>query len=96
MKLGFHRMKLKEMINFSKWCIANGMVINTAKTKLMLITTHQRRTILNTNDLILFFNNENLNTVDTDKILGVINDNNLSWTSHVDYFARNFHLICVP
>ena len=32
------------LINLSKWCIANGMVINTAKTKLMLITTHQRRT----------------------------------------------------
>ena len=76
------------LINLSKWCIANGMVINTAKTKLMLITTHQRRTILNTNDLILSFNNENLNTVDKDKILGVIFDNNLSWTSHVDLLCK--------
>ena len=63
-------------------------VINTAKTKLMLITAHQRRTILNTNDLILSFNNENLNTVDKDKILGVIIDNNLSWTSHVDLLCK--------
>ena len=76
------------LLNLSKWCIANGMVINTAKTKLMLITTHQRRTILNTNDLILSFNNENLNTVDKDKILGVIIDNNLSWTSHVDLLCK--------
>ena len=41
--------------NLSKWCKANGMVINTAKTKqlllLMLITTYQRRTVLNTNNL---------------------------------------------
>ena len=54
------------------------MVINTAKTKLMLITTHQRRTVLNTNNLILSLNNEDLNTIDKDKILGVSVDNNLS------------------
>ena len=55
----------------------------------MLITTHQRRTILNTNDLILSFNNENLKTVDKDKILGIIINNNLStWTSHVDLLCK--------
>ena len=32
--------------NLSKWCKANDIVINTAKTKLMLITTNQRRTFL--------------------------------------------------
>ena len=52
------------------------LVINTTKTKLMLITTHQRRTVLNTNNLILSLNNEDLNTIDKDKILGVSVDNN--------------------
>ena len=28
--------------NLSDWCKVNGMAINTSKTKLMLITTHQR------------------------------------------------------
>ena len=76
------------LINLSKWCKANGMVINTAKTKLMLITTHQRRTVLNTNNLILSLNNEDLNTIDKDKILGVSVDNNLSWTSHIDLLCK--------
>ena len=77
--------------NLSKWCKANGMVINTAKTnvdQLMLITTHQRRTILHTNDLFLSFNNDDLNTIDKDKILGVSVDNNLSWTSHIDLLCK--------
>ena len=74
--------------NLSKWCKANGMVINTAKTKLMLITTHQRRTVLNTNNLILTLNNEDLNTIEKDKILGVSVDNNLSWTGHIDLLCK--------
>ena len=48
------------LINLSKWCKANGMVINTAKTKLVLITTHQRRTVLNTNNLVLSLNIEHI------------------------------------
>ena len=51
----------------------------------MLITTHQRRTVLNTNKLILSLNNEDLNTIDKDKILGVSVDNNLSWKKISSY-----------
>ena len=74
--------------NLSKWCKANGMIINTTKTILMLITTHQRRTVLNTSDLILSLNNEYINTIEKDKILGVSVENNLSWTSHIDLLGE--------
>lgn len=74
------------LINLSEWCKANGMVINTSKTKLMLITTPQKRAIMNTDNL--FLNLNNLNTIKNDKILGVFVDNNLSWSSHVDKICK--------
>ena len=49
--------------SLSKWCKENGMVINTGKTKLMLITTHQKRATMNTDILFLNLNNQNLNTI---------------------------------
>ena len=42
--------------NFSEWCKTNGMVINTSKTKLMLITTHLRRATLEFDRLFLTLN----------------------------------------
>ncbi|MEW8546101.1 MAG: hypothetical protein AB2693_21485, partial [Candidatus Thiodiazotropha sp.] len=71
-----------------KWCKANGMVINTSKTKLMLITTHQRRAFLDTDNLFLTLNHAKLSTQEKDKILGVIVDNNLSWSSHIDQLCK--------
>ena len=74
--------------SLSKWCKENGMVINTGKTKLMLITTHQKRAAMNTDILFLNLNNQNLNTIKNDKILGVVVDNNLSWSSHIDNICK--------
>ena len=64
-----------------------GMAINTSKTKLMLITTHQKRAVLDSDQLFLALNNETLNTINKDKILGVSIDNNLSWSSHIDQIS---------
>ena len=74
--------------SLSKWCKENGMVINTGKTKLMLITIHQKRAAMNTDILFLNLNNQNLNTIKNDKILGVVVDNNLSWSSHIDNICK--------
>ena len=74
--------------NLSEWCKLNGMAINTSKTKLMLITTHQKRAVLDSDQLFLALNNENLNTINKDKILGVSIDNNLSWSSHIDQICK--------
>ena len=42
----------------STWCKQNGMLINTAKTKVMLLTTPQKRILLNKDMLLLTLNNE--------------------------------------
>ena len=62
--------------------------INTSKTKLMLITTHQRRATLEFDSLFLTLNEAELTTISKDKILGVTVDNNLLWSSHVDQLCK--------
>ena len=64
------------------------MVINISKTKLMLITSHQRRATLEFDNLFLTLNEAELTTISKDKIFGVTVDNNLLWSSHVDQLCR--------
>ena len=53
------------------WCLENGMLINTDKTKLMLIASRQIRNSLIDSDLKITFNNIDLKTSTNEKILGV-------------------------
>ena len=53
------------------WCKHNGMLLNTEKTKLMLITTPKKRLHLQYNILHLTYNNEILKNIENDKVLGV-------------------------
>ena len=64
------------------------MLINTTKTKAMLITTHQKRTSLTNDQLSLHLNNDELNMIMNDKVLGIIIDNNLTWSQHVDKVCK--------
>ena len=70
----------------AKWCKCNGMLINTntTKTKVMLITTHQKRTCLINGQLSLHLNDDELDMITNDKVLGIVIDNNLSWSQHVE------------
>ena len=72
----------------AKWCKCNGMLINTTKTKVMLITTHQKRTSLINGQLSLHLNDDELNMITNDKVLGIIIDNNLTWSQHVDKVCK--------
>ena len=69
------------------------MLINTAKTKVMLLTTPQKRIHLNKDMLLLTLNNEKLTVVSSDKILGIHIDNNLTWTDHTNAVAKKSLLI---
>ena len=59
------------------------MVLNREKTKIMLITTKQRRIHLSIEELSLNYNDEQLNVISDDKILGVYVDNNLIFSGHI-------------
>ena len=64
------------------WCVANSMLVNPQKSECMLICTRQKRMKLGDALLNLQFNNIMLPQVSTHKILGVILDQNLSWSNH--------------
>ena len=72
----------------SNWCKNNGMVLNTLKTKVMLITTKQKRNGLNKDGIELKYNDDPLQSIANDKILGVFVDNNLSWSEHVKHISK--------
>ena len=64
------------------------MVLNTAKTKIMLITTRQKRLHISTEFMTLTYNDETLNNISDDKILGVQTDDHLLFSNHIDKIAR--------
>lgn len=70
------------------WCKNNGMVLNSAKTKVMLITTNQKRQRLDNTNLNLLYMDEALKMISNDKILGVFVDNNLQWSDHVKHISK--------
>ena len=68
------------------WCKNNGMILNSAKTKVMFVTTKQKRQRLDDDNLNLLYNNDPLQAVTNDKILVVFVDNNLTWSEHIEQF----------
>ena len=70
------------------WCKNNGMVLNSAKTKVMLVTTNQKRLRLQNTNLNLQYMDETLKMISSDKILGVFVDNNVSWSNHVMHVCK--------
>ena len=68
------------------------MVINAAKTKVLLITTPQKRSHLKDNNLSLHYKDVNLELTTGDKILGVYINENLKWDNHIKpLFGKNIH-----
>ena len=74
--------------NLHVWCKENGMILNSSKTKVMLVTSSQKRQRLERDVLDLKFNNDTLNSISNDKILGVFVDNNLAWTDHTKHLTK--------
>ena len=65
-----------------EWCKETGMLINTTKPKVVLITTPQKRGYLNNYNLQLNYNSEALSVVPCENTLGLFIDNSLTWTDH--------------
>ena len=74
--------------NLQIWCRNNGMILNSSKTKVMLVTTYQKRQRLTNDHLDLTYNKESLNMISNDKILGIFVDNNLTWSNHIKHLTK--------
>ena len=74
--------------NLFEWCKLNGMLLNTEKVEAMSITASQKRLHLHNDILLLTYNNDALNSVENEKVLGVGIDNNLTWSVHINFIAK--------
>ena len=74
--------------NLIDWTEMNHMTLHPDKTKFMLITTRQKRQNLVTNLPPLTIKSDVIEEVQDHKVLGIIIDNNLSWTPHVNALCK--------
>ena len=70
------------------WCRQNGMVINTDKMKVMLITIRQKRQNLQNSALSLRYDDMDIRMTTCNKILGVHVDENLMWNNQFQHVSR--------
>ena len=69
--------------NIVYWCRRNNMRINVMKTKVMLITTNRRASMIPNKLLQVKIKDTYIENVTSHKLLGVIVDNTLSWKQQV-------------
>ena len=77
----------EDLLNISKWLIANKLTLNMTKTGFMLIGSWQKLNTL-TASPVLSINGTPVNQVYTSKSLGVLIDANFTWGSHVEKLAK--------
>ena len=78
----------RSLVLLQQWCKENGMIINTDKTKVMFITSQQKRCYLNDASFHLKCNNIDLKLTKGDKILGANINENLIWDSHYKFIVK--------
>ena len=72
----------RELALLYEWLCANKLSLNISKTHYMVF--RPPRTILNYN-ICLKINNEEINSVEQTKFLGVILDSHFTWKAHINY-----------
>ena len=81
---------LQNSLNLLKmWCLENGMIINIDKTKLMLISSRQKKKCMKDNKLAIEYDNFDLQLTSCEKVLGVHIDDSLTWTNPSQHVSKN-------
>jgi hypothetical protein len=78
----------EDMSHINDWCHDNQMAANTDKTKAMMITTYQKEAKLPKKELTVYYDNNKLENVNSEKLLGVKVDKYLTWKEHVNKTAQ--------
>lgn len=73
-----------ELISISKWLKLNKLSLNIAKTKAMIFHTPQRHV----DNPELFMDDIKIEFVKQFNFLGILINNNLKWTSHIDMIGK--------
>ncbi len=80
-----------DAVKVSTWCQENHMAANTTKTKVMLVTTWQKWASLPENErkVKVKMNGKYLEHVESEKLLSVVINHNLSWENHINGLVSN-------
>ena len=73
--------------DYKSWCCSNGMHIHQRKTSLMMLGSRHN---LSANDILqIILDDELIQRVENQKLLGVIIDKNLTWEKQIDSVCLN-------
>ena len=76
-----------DLSHVNDWLKANKLTLNTSKTEFMLIASKGKLSQFRTN-FCIHINGSTVKQVKQKKILGIIIDNELKWTEHVDELCK--------
>ena len=81
------------MNSLKEWLYVNKLKLNTDKTKFMLIGTPQKLSNITSaeGNIRMEFNGNVIEQCTMIKCLGVIIDEHLSWSYHVDYVCKKVY-----
>ena len=77
----------QDLSNINRWLSANKLTPNMTKTEFMLIAPRQKLNSLSVPPA-LEINGTQLNRVNFNKSLGVLIDENLTWSNHINTIAK--------
>ena len=77
----------QDLSNINRWLIANKLTLNMTKTEFMLIGSRQKLNSLSAFPA-LEINGTQLNRVNFTKSLGVLIDENLTWSNHINAITK--------
>ena len=77
----------QDLSNINRWLIANKLTLNMTKTKFMLIGSRQKLSSLAVLPA-LEINGTQLNRINFTKSLGVLIDENLTWSNHINAISK--------
>ena len=83
-----------DLNSIDSWCNVNKMVLNAKKSSFMIICTSAKSRTFDMSDVCFMINDEPLNIVKTQLILGITIDSTLTWQGQVYNTCRSIsHLI---
>ena len=74
--------------NINKWCDSNKMHINLSKTKVMYLSSKSKMNTIHNSLVPIHFKVTELTCSSAEKLLGVIVDNTISWSNHVEFILK--------
>ena len=77
----------QDLSNINRWLIANKLTLNMTKTEFRLIGSRQKLNSLSAFP-VLEINGTQLNRVNFTKSLGVLIDENLTWSNHINAITK--------